>query len=369
MTYHPSGRQFILGLGWLAFLTTVPSLPAAPAEVIVSQPVQRLVTDTVACTGRLAAVQTVELRPRGTGYLQKIYFKGGTEVKKGDLLFEMDPRVYQAALTRALAEQALAEARLKRADAEYQRARALLARKAISKEDVDKISAGFEVERAALKAAQANSVRCRLDLDFTRITAPMNGRIGLPLVTVGNLLNGNGGKASLLATIVSMDPMYVIFDLNERILLRLQKEKIKDGKIAIQVGLVDEVDYPHQGVLDGIDNKVQMDTGTVRARGLLGNPRHLFRPGAFARVRLPVGKPHKALLVKEAAVLSEGAKKFLLVVNDKEVVERREVKWGGLHDGMRSIEAGLKPGEWIVVSGHRGLEPGAKVKPVRKASP
>jgi multidrug efflux system membrane fusion protein len=361
--------SFLLAAGLAAGPRSAPCRADSPPVVTVSRPVEREVTDYADFTGRLDA-DTVEVRSRVTGWLDRVHFKPGSEVKQGDLLFDLDPRTYQADLDQANAKLAVAEARLKLAQADYQRAQALQRTRATSQEEVDKSAAAQAEAVAALKLARLDVERARLNLEFTRITAPLAGRIGQPLVTPGSRVSGS----TLLATIVVPDPIHVQFDMDERTFLHCQHlprgERPQNGRTPLVVGLADEKGFPHQAVLDYIDNRVNPSTGTIRVRGTLPNPRHLLIPGLFARVRVPLGKPYKALLVPESALLTDRSRRYLLVVNDRNVTERRDVKVGPLQDGMRVIEEGLKPDERVLVraiGNSRAWTAGIKLEPQHSA--
>jgi RND family efflux transporter MFP subunit len=335
----------------------------------VSRPIEREITDFADFTGRLDA-ETVEVRARVGGWVDRVLFKAGTEVKAGDLLFDLDSRTYQGELDRATVRLAVTEARRKRAQADYQRAQALQRNRAISQEELDKSAADQAEAEAALQLARVDVERARLNLGFTRITAPVAGRIGLPLVPPGSRVS----DSTLLASIVVLDPIYVQFDMDERTFLRCQRapreERLENGRTRLLMGLADEKGLPHQGVVDFIDNRVNPSTGTIRVRGTFPNPSHLLIPGLFARVRVLLGKPYKALLVPESAVLTNQGQRYLLVVNDRNVTEHRDVKVGALQDGMRVIKEGLKPDEWVLVraiGNVRAWTPGTKVKPQHSA--
>jgi RND family efflux transporter MFP subunit len=352
----------------MGFLNGVPGHAAPVMEVDVCLPVQRAVADAVNYTGRVEALATVELQPRVTGYLQKVHFKAGSRVRKGQLLFELDARVYQAALEKAEAALALAEAVFTRRDTDLQRARKLLAAKAISQEDFAKIVQDRTEAAAAVKLARINVKRAQLDLDFTRVTAPIDGKISRSRFTPGNLVVGDTTR---LATIVSEGPMYVFFDMDEATLLRYRRlrrdSKVKEDQSPIYLGLAAEKGFPHKGTLDSLGVRVDPAKGTLPVRVLVANTDRIFLPGMFVRVRMPLGKPRSVLLVPEQAVAEAKGKKYLLVVNDKNVVERREVKLGGRDEEWRIITEGLKPDEWVVVGWRKGLQPGKTVNPRRKA--
>jgi multidrug efflux system membrane fusion protein len=351
----------------MGFLSGVPGHAAPTMAVDVRKPVQRAVAEAVNFTGQVEAMSTVELQPRVTGYLQKVHFKAGSQVKKGQLLFEIDARVYQAALDKAKAALALAEAVFTCRDAALQRARKLFAAKAISQEEFAKIVQDRTEAEVAVKLARVNVNRARLDLDFTRITAPIDGKISRSRLTPGNLVVGDTTR---LATIVSEGPMYVYFDMDERTLLRyrrlLRESKGKEDKGPIYLGLANEKGYPHKATPDSLGVRLDPAKGTLPVRVLVPNADGIFMPGMFVRVRMQLGKPRSVLLVPEDAVASSKGKKYVLVVNNKNIVERREVTLGGQEEEWRIITEGLKPDEWVVVGGSKGLEPGKTVTPRRQ---
>jgi len=347
-------------------------LPApAPTPVSVSYPVEREVSDYVDFTGRVAAVDSVELRARVWGYLDKVNFKEGAIVKTGDVLFEIDPRIYQAALAQAEGNLASMEARLKRLDADLARAQKLIGQKVISREDYDKVAGDHGetvASRAALKAAVEQA---ELDLSYTKVTAPVGGRVSRYVVTVGNIVQaGDQGGGTVLTTIVSVDPMYAYFDVDEHTALRVRRlaregrsQSPRDGGYPVSLGLANEDGHPHQGTIDFVDNQVNPKTGTIRVRGVFPNQEQVLLPGLFARVRSPIGPPHKALLVSERALDTDQGEKILYVVNEQSEVVSRRVRLGALHDGLREITDGLKPGERVIVNGLQQVRPGVTVEP------
>jgi multidrug efflux system membrane fusion protein len=298
-------------------------------------------------------------------------------VKKGDLLFEIDPRPYQAQLDQAESQVRLAEASLKLARATFERDRKLAQATpgSVSPQQLEQDRAALEEAEARLKAAQAGAEVHKLNLDFTKITAPIDGRAGRYLQTPGNLVNQD---QTVLTTLVSLDPMYVLFDMDERSLLRHSRLAREDrgkppgeGRLPALVGLADEEGFPHQGTVNFVDNRVDPVTGTIRVRVVLANagPGRVLRPGLFARVRLPLGPPHKALLVPDAAVGTDEGQKFLYVVNDKDQVVSRRVTVGALHDGLRVVEEGLRPGERVIIGRVNKVRPGMTVKPRQEPLP
>jgi multidrug efflux system membrane fusion protein len=370
------------------FLSTVwgcspPAPPVAetpPPPVTVSQPVAREVVDRDDYEGRIGAVQTVEVRARVRGHLIKVNFKDGELVKQGDLLFEIDPRPYQTTMDAALAQKASADAALKLAKAEYARSSSLARTGAASREEVDVWTAKQATAAAAVRQADAEIEKAQLDLDFTKVIAPINGKISRALTDVGNLVNAGGGE-TLLTTIVSVHPMYVYFDVDERALLRYRQTgagrkadpakqlSLKELRIPVYVGLEGESGYPHHGFLDFADNRVNPSTGTVQARGELPNPDRLLDAGMRARVQVPISDPRKALLITERAVGTDQGQKYVYVVNDQNGVERRDVKLGRLTDGMQIVADGLKPTDWVIVNGIQRVRDGMKVQPERKPMP
>jgi RND family efflux transporter MFP subunit len=327
------------------------------------RPVVREVTDHEVFAGRLEAPARVDMRARVPGYLLKATFQEGADVKKGDVLFEIDPRPYRAELDRAEAAFVQAEARLKVADIDHKRAAALHARKAASQEELDKASAERVVAEATVQLARANREVSRLNLDFTRVLAPVSGRIGKRLVDPGNLVMAD---QTPLAVIVTRDPINVFFHIDERtllLLLRSRRQADQAVTMPVAVALADEKGFPHRGVMDFADNRLDPDTGTLQARAVLANKDRLLAPGMFARVRLDLGKPYSALLVPADAVRAEGDARFVLVVNGKGVIERRPVTLGQPHDGLRVVTAGLKAEDQVIVGGPGGLRPGMAVRP------
>jgi RND family efflux transporter MFP subunit len=322
-------------------------------------------------TARTAAVDSVELRARVSGYLDKVNFKEGALVKKGDLLFEIDPRTYQAALHSAEGALASAEARILRASADLARARRLFSNQAVSKEEYDKIAGERGEAAGSVTSLKAAVERAKLDLGFTKVTAPVSGRVSRYNVTVGNLVQaGDLTGGTLLTTIVSVDPMYAYFDVDERTVLRV-KQLIREGKagkpdevdLPVWLGLADENGHPHRGTINFIDNQVSAKTGTQRVRGVFPNKDEALSPGYFARVRVPIGVPHKALLVTERALDTDQGQKIVYVVDQDNRMTSRPVRLGALHDGLREITDGLKPGERVIVNGLQQVRPGATVEP------
>jgi RND family efflux transporter MFP subunit len=345
--------------------------PAAPTPVTVSYPIEREVTDYAEFTGRTWAVDSVEVRARVWGYLDKVNFKEGALVKKDDVLFEIDPRTYEATLNQAKAKVALDEAQFKYNESDYRRNTYLNARGAVSVDDLEKAKAARDVAAAAVGADKANMERSRLDLDYTKVKAPVSGRVSRYVVTEGNLIqSGENGGGTLLTTIVSVDPMYAYFDVDEGTVLRV-RQLIREGKaksardvaLPVSLALANEEGFPHRGTVNFVDNQVNPKTGTLRLRGVFPNKDEALAPGYFARVRVPIGFPHKALLVSDRALDTDQGQKILYIVDGENKIVARPVRLGALHDGLREITAGLKAGEQVIVTGLQQIRPGIAVEP------
>lgn len=343
---------------------------AMPApEVSVARVLEREVRQWDDFTGRVAAVETVELRPRVSGYVQRVAFEEGQLVRKGDLLFEIDPRPYRAALARAEAELVRARSEARLAAAQHERAQALVEARAISREELETRNAANAQGHAAVRAAEAAVAAARLDLQFTQVRAPIDGRAGRALVTVGNLAQAD---ATVLTTVVSQDPVHVYFEADEQTWLRYSRDagsgRDGDGRV-VRVGLAGEDGLPHAGTLDFIDNQVDPATGTIRARAVLRNPDGLFTPGLFARVQLAGAQQTRALLVDDKAVLTDQDRKYVWVLGEDDTAQRRDVELGRvIEDGLRVVRAGLSPEDRVIVSGvQRVFMPGMPVAPTEVA--
>lgn len=347
--------------------------PTIPT-VGVSQPISREVTDYADFTGRTAAPFTTDIKARVTGYIVKMPFVEGTEVKANDLLFEIDPRPYQAQLDRAHGEVVLNEAKLKLAKADNVRAKAIATMNAgaISKQDLDKYAAAEDEAAAAVEASTANLESYKINLEFTKVLSPIDGQVSRYNLTLGNLVNAD---TTLLTTVVSQDPMYAYFDVDEQTLLNVTRRMLAQKSDPIQaktfpvlMGLGDEEGFPHLGYLDFANNVVSASTGTLTVRGTFKNPaaesgRRLLRPGMFVRIRLPLGKPHSALLVSERALGTDQGRKYLYVVDEKNIVKYTRVTVGPLQDdGLRVIESGLSATDTVIVSGLQLVRPKMEVK-------
>lgn len=358
-----------------------PQAPTPP-DIPVSVVVEREVTDFVDFTGRTEAVHIVDIRARVTGYLTKMPFREGSQVKQGDLLFEIDPRPYQAQFDQATAQVKLYEAQLKLAKATLHRDE-LVAKTtpgAITQQQVDQDQAAVDEAAARLEAFQASIEIYKLNLEFTKVKSPIDGHVSRYYLTLGNLVNQD---QTLLTTVVSEDPIYSYFDVDEPTVLRVRKainegkiDRYQQGKIPVYMGLQGEEGYHHSGTLDFVNNQVNPATGSILVRGIFPNPipesgvTRILSPGMFVRVRLPIGKPHPALLVIDRAIGSDQGLKYVYVVGSDNLLEYRRVTTGPLQgDGLRVIAEGLKPNEIVVVGGLQQVRPRMEIKPDRTPMP
>ncbi len=342
-----------------------------PPEVSVAQVVSKPVTEFDEFTGRFEAVDRVEIRPRVSGYISSVNFTEGSEVKKGDVLFVIDPRPYDAEYKRAKAQLSQARTQLELAKSERDRAVKLLDQHAISQEEFDTRTSSSEQSAANVEAASAAVDAAALNLTFTRVTAPISGRISRAQVTAGNLVSSG---QTLLTTLVSLDPIYVRFDGDEQAYLKYSKlaregsrASSRDAPNPVLVGLADESGYPHHGVMVFVDNELDPTTGTIRGRAKLDNHDRVFTPGLFARVKLLGNGTYNALLVNDSAIGTDQAVKYVLVVGADNKVEYRPVKLGPIVDGLRVVKDGLSAGETIVVNGLQRVRPGSPVSSQRIA--
>jgi RND family efflux transporter MFP subunit len=354
-----------LGLVLVGCTATVPPPPSPPPPLVqVSAPVTEEVTDYEEFTGKTEALKFVQVKARVTGYLDEILFKDGAEVKKNQVLFQIDPRPLKATMAQTDATLRQSEAHLKRLNRDFTRATDLQLRKAISQQDYDQIAGDRDEAEAAVGVARANRNLARINLDFARVTAPISGRISRRMVDPGNLVKADD---MVLTTIAYLDSLYVYFDIDERTFLHIQKlvkEKkmpsLGDHGAVVDLGLADEKGYSLQGTVDFEDNSLDPATGTFRVRAVVDNRDRLLSPGLFVRVRLPLGRPHRALLVAEQALGTDQGKKFVWIVGaDKKVQKRRFVTVGRVHHGLREILGGLdlKPGEQVIVRGLQRVRP------------
>jgi multidrug efflux system membrane fusion protein len=367
-----------VGGGYLAWQT--PAQATAPAAAPPAMPVsvaavlERQVAHWDKFSGRLEAIGGVEVRSQVAGTIDSVHFSAGSMVKKGDTLIVIDPRPYQAEVARAEAAVAAARARLALTGSELRRARALLDDRAIAQREFD-AAANAELEaQAALQGAQAALQTARLDLGYTRITAPIAGRVGRAEVTAGNLVPAGAG-GPVLTSIVSVSPIYATFEADERSYLKYAAagRAFRPGdagapRIAVHLGLADEAGHPREGVIESVDNHVDARSGTIRLRAVFDNRDGSLTPGLFARLKLAGNGTSSALLVSERAIGTDQHKRFVWVLGDAGQVAYREVKLGPvLEDGLRVVRDGLKPGERIVVNGLQRVRPGVTVAPTEVA--
>ena len=341
--------------------------PLPPPKVTVSHPQLATVTNWDEYPGHLEAVEMVEIRPRVSGYIDSIHFQDGTEVKAGDLLFVIDPRPYQAELDHVQAQRQQAETHLGLLRNDLQRAEGLRGTKAISEEEYDSRSNAVREAEAALVAAKANESTARINLDYTQIKAPISGKIGRRLVTAGNFvqLQGNGGSATVLATIVSVNPIYGYFDVEESAFLKYRSNakagEAKGDGLTCELALVNEEGFAHQGRLDFFDNQVNPQTGTIRLRAVFVNDDRALLPGMYANVRVLAGLPEQTFVVPDVAVGSDQGYKYVYTVNAEDVVKKQDITTGRAHGALRAVVKGLTAEDRVIVNGLMMIRPGAKV--------
>ncbi|MDE1187582.1 MAG: efflux RND transporter periplasmic adaptor subunit [Pantoea sp.] len=329
------------------------SAPPPPPEVSVAQVVQQKVSQWDNFNGRIEAVQSVQLRPRVSGYIDQVNYREGDEVKKGQVLFTIDDRTYRAALEQAQAELAQARSQAALARSESARTDKLIGTLAVSREEAEQRRSAASQAQASVLSAQAAVDMAQLNLDFTRVTAPIDGRASRAMITIGNLVTA-GDSASVLTTLVSQDHVYVYFDVDEGTFLRYQAMARKGenrGALPVEIGLTGEQGYPHVGKVDFLDNQLTASTGTIRMRATLDNQQRQFTPGLFARVRLPGSADFNALLIDDKAVLTDQDRKYVYVVDASGKAQRRDIQQGDLADGLRIVQSGLKPGDKVIVNG------------------
>ncbi len=345
--------------------------PPPPPQVTVARPVAKMVTEQDEYVGRFVAVESVEIRARVSGYLEKVHFTDGQLVKQGDLLFTIDRRPFQVALEQARANLAQTRANLAYAVADLERGKDLVGRNVISQQTFDQRTQAKAVAEANVAAQEAAVKQATLDLDYTELRAPVSGRIGDRRVSPGNLvMGGTTGTTSLLATIQSTDPIRFEFTADEGSYLRYLRlakngpDRINDAnKVSVRLKLLDEQIFPHQGRMDFVDNAIDTSSGTIRARAVFPNPKGTFTPGMFGRVQVAAGPPAEALLVPDVAIGTEQVRKFVLVVDDQNVAQPKYVTLGPMIDGLRVVTSGLAAEDRVVVNGLMRARPGAKVTP------
>jgi RND family efflux transporter MFP subunit len=340
---------------------------APPPEVTVAHPRAERLVEWTEFTGRFEAVERVEVRARVSGYLNSVDFRDGRVVEKGQVLFLIDPRPFEVAFQRAEADLASAEAQLKLADLEFQRISNLTESPAFSRAAYDQRVQEREAAQASLAAAQAATAKARLDLEYTRVYAPVSGRISDRRVDIGNLVT----EETLLTTIVSLDPIYFVFDMSEADFLAYQRAVLagelpstRDRSTLVNVKLVDEDDWSRQGRMNFVDNVVDQGSGTVRARAEFRNPDHLIAPGQFGTIRIPGSPEYEAILIPDEAIVADQAQKLVMTVTSDNRIEPRVIRPGPLELGLRIVRRGLEPSDRIVINGLLRVRPGIEVTPM-----
>lgn len=348
--------------------------PGGIPAVTVSKPITREVTEWDEYTGRLEATETVEVRARVAGYLDQVHFKDGQIVNKGDLLYSIDPRPFERTLDQARAEVAQARTKVDNSMKDVARGRPLVDRKFMSEKVFDDRENLKREAESALKVAEAKVRTTELDLSFTRITAPISGRISRSLITSGNYVTGGGGaQPTLLTTIVSQNPIHLYFDISEANAIKYRR-LVMGGNTAVagqqgssvELALPDENGYPHRGSVDFTDNRLDASTGTLRVRAVVDNSSGLFAAGMFARVRVAGTMPYRAVLLPDAVFGTDQANKFALTVADDGTVQRRVVNLGPIIGNLRVVRSGVTADDWVIVNGLQRARPGQKAQPKRE---
>jgi RND family efflux transporter MFP subunit len=343
-----------------------------PPAVTVAKPVKRTVSDFDEYVGRFTAVNSVEVRARVSGYLDGVHFKDGQIVKQGDLLFTIDKRPFQNTLEQARANLVQAKSNLAFTESDYTRGQQLVRDKTITDQTFEQRAQAYRNAQASVSNNEAAVRQAELDIEFTELRAPVNGRIGDRRVSPGNLVTGGtSGNTTLLATIVSTEPIYFEFTFDEASFLRYERLSNTGNEVAsrsagvqVTLKLIDERDFEHQGRMDFVDNVIDRATGTIRGRAVFANPNNIFTPGMFARVRMPASPPSEALLVPDAAIGTEQVQKYLLVVDAENTTRQKYIVPGQLTpDGLRVIKEGLGPDDRVVISGLMQARAGMKVRP------
>ena len=371
-------KNLFIGVGLLSILLTTASCkkksapPQAPLPVNVVTAVEKEVNEWDEFTGRLEAVESVEIRPRVSGYITEIRFEAGAIIKKGDLLYVIDPRPYQADFDRAAAEVERMQAQEKLAQIELDRAKELRAKNTISASEFDQKAATYQGASAATASAVAAKNAAALNLEFTQVKSPIDGRVSDARITLGNLVQPGAGPENVLTTVVSVDPIYAKVDADENAILKYVKlseqgkrVSARTAKIPAWVELGNEADFPHEGYVDFVDNRLDPGTGTVRARVVLKNWNpNLITPGFFVRVRVAGATPYRAALVEDKVISSQQGLKYAFVVKPDNTIERRNLETAGLFEGKRIVKTGLKDGEKVVSTRLQLLQGGMPVKPI-----
>ncbi|WGS52528.1 efflux RND transporter periplasmic adaptor subunit [Paraburkholderia sp. D15] len=354
----------VAGLGTFGAIRVDASSPAAPTivpEVDVATVVQKTITDWQSYSGRLEAVEKVDVRSQVPGTIVSVNFKDGALVKKGDTLFVIDPRPYAAEVDRAEAQLAAAQARTGYTQSDWERAQRLIVDNAIAKRDYDDRQNAAREASANLKAAQAALETARINLGYTKIVAPVSGRVSRAEITVGNVVAA-GASATPLTTLVSVSPIYASFDADEQTYLQYLS-RAKDGsKVPVELGLADETGYSRSGTIESVDNRLDTSSGTIRVRARFDNQDGSLIPGLYARVKVGGSAPHPALLIDDAAVGTDQDKKFVLVVDQNNKVAYREISVGSMQGNLRVVKGGLQATDRIVVNGVQRVRPGDQIR-------
>ena len=373
--YHLCTVLTVITLSLSACKKAVPP-PQGPLPVNVLTVVEKEVHEWDEYTGRLDAVESVEVRPRVSGYITEVKFQAGAMVKNGDLLYVIDPRPYQADFDRAAAEFERTQAELKLAQIELDRAKDLRSKNTISASEFDQKAATHQQSSAAARAAEAAKNAAALNLEFTQVKSPIDGRVSDARITVGNLVQPGAGPESVLTTVVSVDPIYVRVDADENSLLKYVKldeegkrKSARNAQMPAWIQLGNETDFPHEGVVDFVDNRLDPGTGTVRARVTLRNWSSLVVPGFFARVRIAGATPYRAALIDDKVISSQQGLKYAYVVRPDNTIERRNLETGPIFEGKRIIRKGLADGEKVVSTRLQLLQPGMPVTPITEQAP
>jgi membrane fusion protein, multidrug efflux system len=376
-------KNFFVGVGILSIFLTAAGCkkksapPPAALPVNVLTVVEKEVNEWDEFTGRLEAVESVEIRPRVSGYITEIHFEAGAIIKKGDLLYVIDPRPYQADFDRAVAELERMQAQAKLAQIELDRGKELRAKSTISASEFDQRAATYQGAAAAASSAEAAKNSAALNLEFTQVKSPIDGRVSDQRITVGNLVQPGAGPESVLTTVVSVDPIYAKVDADENAVLKYVKlseegkrVSARTAKIPAYVELGNETDFPHEGYVDFVDNRLDPGTGTVRARVVLKNWNPNFiTPGIFVRTRVAGATPYRAALIADKVISSQQGLKYAFVVKPDNTLERRTLETGTMFEGKRIVKSGLKDGEKVVSTRLQLVQPGMKVTPIPEQPP
>lgn len=345
-----------------------------PPGVTVSTPLQQEIQEWDEFTGRIDAIETVEIRPRVSGYLDQVHFKSGQMVKKGDLLFTIDPRPFQAVLDRADAELQRAKTKLDLTKREMERAARLTEAKAISAEEAETKITAYREASDGLRAAEAALKAVALDVEFCSVRSPINGRVSREMVTAGNYVSGAAGFTTLLTTVVNAEKVYAYADVDESTFLRYQRQStagtgthLTDKVTSAEMQLEGESGYPHKGRIESFDNRIQGTTGSILVRAIFDNKDGTLRPGSFVRMRLPAGQPYNGMLVTEHAIGTDQGQKFVLTVGKDNMTEYKTVELGPLLGQNRVIRSGLTKDDQVIINGLAKVRPGMPVSPTAPA--